>query len=545
MKLTAFLLLAACLQVSASGNAQSITLSEKNVSLQKVFKQIQRQAPYDFVYSSELLQQAGKVSIDVSNAGIEQVLQLCLKDKPLTYVIFEKTIVIKPKPAAPVPAPVAVEAVADPLTGLVQDETGKPVVNASVVVKWPNTSTGVYHSPIGTQTDSRGFFRLGPITGNAVLYVSSVGFSTVQMPVNADSKNLRIVLTILEKSLTDLVVTGYSTKKVSELTGAVQTISGNELRNGVSTVNTLAMLKGKASGTYIIESSSSAGSVTNRGQVFLRGQSTVADANNPNFGPLIVLDGVVTNALNLQDIVDASDIESITMLKDAASTSIYGSRAAQGVFVVTTRRGSAGKLSVNLSMNYGQVQNNRLVGYMNTPELVDHITKYMQALYNAPALNGGPNSLQTKYGTFQNYFNTTRTFTDADRNVNYDWSNSALFPNGHQKDINLSLASGTDKTKFFASGNWLRQDGTLLDDNLDRKNIRFNIDQKISSKLSVGMNINAILDKYTASSGENQSYVFLPWVSPYKADGTLADSVVNYAYTANGGRIASWYSDPL
>jgi TonB-linked SusC/RagA family outer membrane protein len=182
---------------------------------------------------------------------------------------------------------------------------------------------------------------------------------------------------------------------------------------------------------------------------------------------------------------------------------------------------------------------------MSTSQLIPHITKYMQALYNAPTLNGLPNSLQTTYGSFQNYFNTTRTFTDADANTNYDWSNNALFPDGKQSDINLSLSSGTDRTKFYGAVNWIKQDGTLLDDKLDRKSIRFNIDQKVTDKLSVGINVNALLDKYTASSGENQSYVFLPFVSPYKADGTLADSIPNYSYRATGARTLGWYSNPL
>lgn len=540
MKLTAFFLLAACLQVSAKGNAQSITLSEKNVPLQKVFRQIQKQASYDFVYSSELLQQAGKVSIDVRDATLEQVLLLCLKDKPLSYVIFEKTIVISPKAPLPVQQPTVAVAPADPLTGIVVDENGKPIPSASVVAKWPDSGpTGVNRSPVGVQTNAKGEFTLPSITGNAVLQVSSVGFTPIQIPVNGQTNRLRIVLVRAETNLADLVITGYSTKKVSEVTGSVQTIGGADLRGGISTANTLAMLKGKAAGLYIVESGSNAGSVANRGQVIMRGQASLPDAGNTNFGPLIVLDGVITTSNNLQDVVDASDIESITLLKDAASTAIYGSRAAQGVIVVTTRRGSTGKLAVNLSMNYGKVQSNRLVNYMNTPQLTTHITKYMQALYD------GTPSLQSTYGSFQNYFNTTRTFTDADANTDYDWSNKALFPDGKQSNINLSLSSGTDKTKFYGAINWIKQDGTLLDDNLDRKSIRINLDQKISDKLSISINANALIDKYTASSGENQSYILQPWVSPHAADGQLADSIPNYSYRATGARTVGWYGNPL
>ncbi|RXK86955.1 SusC/RagA family TonB-linked outer membrane protein [Filimonas effusa] len=543
MRLTIFLILAACLQVAARGNAQTISLSEKNVSLQKVFRQIQQQMPYDFVYNFELLKQAGNVDVNVRNASLEQVLQLCLKGKPLTYLIFDNTIVIKSKERAAqqlnmewVAAPPPAELVG----GVVVDDKGAAVAGASVMVSFPpGGPTGITRPKIYTQTNEKGEFKLPYFSGVATITISYIGFNTVELKVSAQSQRLRVMLQPQETKLTELVITGYSTKKVSEITGSVQSLSGDDIRKGVSTANTLAMLKGKAAGLYIVEAGTSNGSVANRGQVIMRGQASLPDASNTNFGPLIVLDGVITTADNLQDIVDATDIESVTLLKDAASTAIYGSRAAQGVLLVTTRRGTPGKLSVNVNMNYGKVQNNRLINYMNTAQATTHIEKYMQALYN------GTPSLQSRYGSFSNYFNTTRTFTEAERNTNYDWSNDGLFPDGKQSDVNLSLTSGNDKTRFYGSVNWLKQDGTLLDDRLDRKSIRLNIDQKVSNKLSVGISTNVIVDKYTASSGENQSYVLQPWVSPYKADGQMADSIPNYTYSATGPRILGWYSNPL
>ncbi|MBE7169450.1 MAG: SusC/RagA family TonB-linked outer membrane protein [Williamsia sp.] len=528
MKLTTILLLTACLQVGAKTFSQNITLSARNEKLESVIRKLKKQSGYQFFYNDALLKEAKLVNLDVRNTAFEKVLELCFSNQPFTYSIIAKTVVITDRkgtgreenlqPALPVD-----------VHGTVTDEEGKPVAGASVRVKGTTN---------GTTTADNGAFSLAGVDEKAVLVISSINTEDREVGVNGRT-NLDITLKLKVSTLVDLVVTGYSVKKVSEITGAVQTLSGKEVRSGVSTANTLAMLKGKVAGLYILETGTSNGSVSNRGQVIMRGQASLPDANNTNFGPLIVLDGVITTSSNLQDIVDASDIESITLLKDAASTAIYGSRAAQGVIVVTTRRGSAGKLAVNLSMNYGKVENNRLVNYMNTPQLITHMQKYMQALYN------GTPSLRTQYGSFENYFNTTRIYTDGEANTNYDWSNNVLFPSGRQNDVNLSLSSGTDKTKFYGSLNWLKQDGTLLDDKLDRKNIRFNIDQKINEKLSVSINANAIIDKYTASSGENQSYVFLPFVSPYKANGELADSIPNYSYRATGARTLGWYSNPL
>lgn len=541
MRMTVFFVLAACLQVSAKAYSQRVSLSEKNASLQKVFKQIQRQTDYDFVYNTELLNQARKVSIEVHDAELTQALELCLKGQPLSYTIIGKTIVIRAGEPIPPPTPPTTTANTpapqpDPFTGTIVDEAGKPIPYASVVIRWEYTATGVYHSPMGTQTNERGEFKLPPITGaGAVLYVTAVGYAPVKRPVSVETNRLRIVLVTSDDKLSEMVITGYSSKKASEVTGSVQTIKGDELRSSVTTVNSLAMLKGKAAGLYIVESG---GSVATRGQVVMRGQASF-DAGNNNFGPLIVLDGVITTAANLQDIVDPGDIESVTVLKDAASTAIYGSRAAQGVIVVTTKRGVAGKLAINLNANYGKVQNDRLVHFMNTDQLTTHINKYMQSMY------AGTPSLQSTYGSFQNYFNTTRTFTDADLKTNTNWDNDAFFTDGNQSNINLSLSSGTDKTRFFGAASWLKQDGTLLDDNLDRKNVRVNVDQKISDKLTLSLNTNAIIDKYTSSNSENQYYLFEPWVSPNYANGKLADSIPNYVYRSTGARGTTYYDNPL
>jgi TonB-dependent starch-binding outer membrane protein SusC len=524
MKFTVILLFIACTQISAKGFSQTITLSEKNATLKKIFKEINKQTGYQFFYEDELLKQAGKISINVKNATIEQVLSLCFTNLPFTYAVVEKTIVLKEKVEQPVgladlPPPV--------VKGTITDDQGTPLQGVSVAVKGTTN---------GTITNSRGEFSLADISADAVLIFSFIGYESQEVRISSQTQNLRISLKWSEAILNTLVVTGYSSKKPAEITGSVQKIGGNDLRSSVTSANTLAMLKGKASGLYIVEPG---GSVANRGQVVMRGQASFNDASNPNFGPLIVLDGVITTAANLQDIVNPNDIESITILKDASSTAIYGSRASQGVMVVVTKRGSSGQPKVNLTMNYGKVQNNRAVRFMNTPELVDHITKYMHRLYDGTA------SIRTMYGSFDNYFNTTRIFTDADLANNVQWDNKAFFTDGNQSDINLSLSGGTENTKFYTAINWTNQDGTLLDDNLDRRAFRINLDQAINQKLLLSLNANALIDKYTSTASENQYYLFEPFVSPNYSNGNLADSVPNYLYRATGSRNTVYYDNPL
>ena len=197
MKLTAVILLAACLQVSAKGNAQQISISEKNVSLQKVFKQIQKQSGYNFLYSYEVLQQAGKVNIQINNASLEEALKECLRDKPLEYSIVEKTVVIKPihlpetgpDKKLTLPPPVNVR-------GRIVNEAGEPVEGVSVQVK----GTG-----IGTKTNTNGEFSLNGIDERATLVFTSVNMESREIHLNGQS-NLGIIILQTKVAALEVVV---------------------------------------------------------------------------------------------------------------------------------------------------------------------------------------------------------------------------------------------------------------------------------------------------------------------------------------------------
>ena len=536
MKLTMFFLMFAIVSARATGFAQNVSISGKNLSLRTVFSIIEEQTGY-VVFTREAAFKADRnITLSVTNMPLRQLLNKVLKDKAIEYVIEDKTIFLSEKKrAASADVSVSGNSVAPvlmPVSGIVTDSAGKPLAGATVVVRGKKVSTS---------TDANGQFRLQADPGD-VLVVSYVGFESEAYKVPAltpqdGSKPAIIALRVAPQTISEVVIsTGYTQRKVSELTGSVQRFGGDELRSGVSGVNPLAMLKGKATGMYITEQG---GSVATRGQIVLRGQASMPDQANSNFGPLIVVDGAITTAANLQDIVNPNDIESLTVLKDAASAAIYGSRAAQGVIVVTTRQGANAPVRVNLNMSHGGVYTNRLVNFMNTAQLTQHITNSMQGLYNNTA------SIRTRYGTFENYFNTTRPFTDEDRQKNYNWTDGSFYPNGSQSDINLSITGGTERTKIYAGINWVNQDGTELSDNLQRKALRLNIDQRISNKLTFSVNTNVLWDKYTSTNSENQVYLFQPWVSPFEANGALADSVPNYNYSANSARITRYYDNPL
>ena len=528
MKLSFILLTAVFLQVSAKSISQNVTLNLKDVSIEKVFREIEKQTGLGFLYTKTILHSAPKVDIVVKDARVEEVLKLCFNNLPITFTILDRTIVVKTSEihseldiAIEPPPPLILD-----LKGRVVNEKGEPLEGVTVAVKGTKKAT---------VTNSDGSFSIDANV-NELLEFTYVGYGTKQIRVTGEAVTISVQLILENKTLAEVIMMGYSSKKAAEVTGSVQKISGEKLREGISSTNALAMLKGKTSGLYINETGG--GSVSNRGQVVMRGQASFGDAGNSNYGPLIVVDGVITTATNLQDIVNPNDIENITVFKDAASTAIYGSRAAQGVILVTTRRGVKGQIRVDLNMKYGQTKDNRLVRFMNTGELTTHIDKYMDAMYNGTA------SIRTQFATLQDFKNTTRPYKDADLNNYTNWD-KVLYTNGDEKDINLALSGGSDKTKFYGAIDWYKEDGTLIDDNLDRKSIRLNIDQQINDKFSVGVNVNAIIDKYTSSNSENQYYLFQPWVPTTYANGQLADSIPNYTFRTTTAPNKQWYDNPV
>lgn len=529
MKLTSAIMLILAIQVSASGYSQKVNLRLQNVSLEEVIKAIQRQTGIQVFYKNEVLEKTGKVSVTIRDMLPDKALEKALASTDLVYKIVSNTYVISQRLAETennLLLNKTPEKLPEPVKGkILNKETGKPMAGATIY----NKTTQKYK-----MAGNDGGFGIEARQGDE-LVITYIGMKTVFIRVSG-TDDLMVWMDVEENKTELVITTGYSSKKVAELTGALQTIQGDELRNGVSTTNTLGMLKGKTTGLYITETGG--GTVANKGQVVMRGQASFGDAGNPNYGPLIVLDGVITTAVNLQDIVNPNDIEDIVVLKDAASTSIYGSRAAQGVLLITTKRGVKGQVRVNLNMKYGQTKDNRLVRFMNTQETAAHINKYMEAMYNGTA------SIRTQFPTLQDFINTTRPFKDADLSQFSNWD-KVLFTDGHEKDINLALSGGSDKTRFYGAVDWYKEDGTLIDDNLDRKSIRLNIDQQVSEKFTVGFNANAIIDKYVSSSSENQYYLFQPWVSTTYANGQLADSIPNYVFRPTAAPATQWYDNPV
>lgn len=503
MKIAAILLLAACLQVSAKGFSQKITLSEKNAPLEKIFEKIEKQTGFTFAYTGTLLSKVKKVSIEIANASLEQALILCFNDQPFTYVIIEKTIVIKPKEEEPEQV-LAVLPVEKEIKGIVTDENGKPLPEASVKVKGTDR---------GTTTDANGNFTIQLPDNGGVLVISYVGYEPVEKAVSK-SGTMNFTLKPKESRIEEVVIIGYGTSKRKDLTGAVSSVKAKDLviSSGPEIGN---MLKGKVAGLTIRQNSAQPGGGLD---ILVRGAGSVNASN----APLLVVDGFPITDLQqpgsggryqagTQSILNSfnpNDIESIEVLKDASATSIYGSRAANGVILITSKRGSEGRLNVQYSNNFS-------VQKYTNPFDVLPLNEWMQVRNEAGQdqwdFDNGvmPYGTKTRAEAEANPVNglyrklyTQNAINNVGRGT--DWF-ELVTRDGATAQHNISLSGGTKYTKYLLSGNLYDQKGIIKNSGFKRYSIRANIDQEINKYVKVGLNLTASrIDNLNAQLGGDQ-----------------------------------------
>ncbi|MGN6181642.1 MAG: TonB-dependent receptor, partial [Mucilaginibacter sp.] len=341
MKLTFILLVATFLQVSAATYAQKVTLNVKKVSIVKVFKQIQAQTNYDFLYNEEDLKKAKPVSLNAQNAPLAEVLNECFADQQLSYTIQNTTILITKKPVQ--------SAVKITVKGRVTDTTGMSL---------PGVTVRVRGTSIATITDAMGAYSI-TVDDNATLEFSYVGYEAKAIPV-AGNSTINVRLAEVNTHLNEVVVVGYGTQKRSDINGAVSTISARDV-NEKPVLNTFQALQGESPNLIIQQSTLDPGATP---LVNIRGVATTQDNT-----PLLVIDGIVMNGIGSINTLNPNDIASVSVLKDAGSAAIYGSRSANGVILVTTKSGKMNqKPTISYSGNYGTQVPDILVHKVNAAD---------------------------------------------------------------------------------------------------------------------------------------------------------------------------------
>jgi TonB-linked SusC/RagA family outer membrane protein len=503
MKITAFLLLVALLQVRANSFAQHITLSENKAALNKVFDDIRQQTGYDFLVNKNALQKAKPVSIQVQNAELKDVLEQIFKDQPLEYKITDKLVLIKPKEEEPKKEVSLQIDTTIIVRGRVVDEKGQPVIGASV--RFKNK---------GTLTDLEGKFLMDGVDRSANLVISYIGFSS--KIINAARELGNVTLTKSNAKLDEIVVVGYETTTKRLSTGSISQVAGKELdQQPIS--NPIIGLQGRVTGAFITQSAGFAGAPIN---IVIRGQNSFAATSNLA-APLYIVDGVPfgstpveqsvgsfgTNAFSPLNTIDPNQIESISVLKDADATAIYGSRGANGVVLITTKKGKAGntRLDVDLSSGIGEVTHT--VPLLNT-------TQYLDLRRKAFANDGvTPNATNAP------------DLTVWDQHAYTNFPDLLMGNTQHQSKATLALSGGDLYTQFLLSGNY-RHESTVLKTNTADNAEQFYLslqhhshDNKFNVMASVSYNAdNNTIPNYPISSS---NYSLPPNFPLYNPDGSL------------------------
>ena len=456
MKLTGIILLIACFQVSASSvYSQKVTLKVKKSELESVFEEIRQQTGFNFLYQNEILSRASRVTLNIS-ADLPVVLDALFKKQDLTYNIMDQTILVKSRLSD---LSVFAEQAKKDVKGRVTEESGQALPGATINIKGTNTSTS---------TDVNGYFSLSGVDEDAILVFRYLGFVTREVAVSGVN-NLTVVMKPDMENLTEVVVVGYGTQKKVNLTGSVSTVSSEDL--AVRAVGqTSAALQGLAAGVTVTQRSGKPGS--DAGNIRIRGIGTLGDSN-----PLVLVDGIEGSMDNL----DPNLIESVSILKDAASSSIYGSRAANGVILVTTKRAKADKLSLNYDTYAGWQSATNLPKMANA---IDHML-----LTNEAYVNVGRAPLYS-----EDLINKYRTEGAAQRDLypQTNWQDEVLTGSGLQQSHFLSLNGGTDKVKTLASIAYFDQKGIIQTSGFKRFSLRSNTDIKFSEKFNARFDLQFI-----------------------------------------------------
>lgn len=519
MKLTSILILFFVISVSASSYSQSTKLSIQvmNGTFIEVLKQIENQSEFYFYYNKDEVKSINDVSINVSNMKIEEVMGKLLSGTNLDYKIIDRYIAITKKEGTG-RGEMGMQQQKS-ISGKVTDASGLPLPGVTVMVKGTTT---------GTITDAEGNYTLSPVAPNATLVFTFVGMKKHEMAVSGNSK----VDAVLEEEtigIEEVVAIGYGTVKKSDLTGAVGAVQGETIAERQTTQLSTA-LQGAVSGVMVTRNNNAPGATAS---IRVRGITTIGDNS-----PLIIVDGVPVD--NINDI-NPNDVESMSVLKDAASASIYGSRAAAGVILITTKRGKSGEVSLNYNVEYGFEKPTALPEYTSA-------VRYMQ-MYNELRWNDNDNGANEypfyPKDVIDNY--TTLNAENPNKYPNTDWVGLVLNDNAPRQSHVLSLTAGTKAIRTKVSLAYDKTDALYDGRTYERMTARFNNDVSITKYLSASIDFNfkRSISLQPSIDPIYPMFVSAPVYAAEWTDGRVADGKTGnniYGQLKYGGNVNNYYN---
>lgn len=510
---TVFLTFACCVNLLAQSNQalqKPVTLEGKDIPLLQVFKAIKKQTGITFLYSNQLLNDAEKVSVNFHQAKLQDVLDQLFRNRNIQYTLRGNKLLLNEKPAeskktTEVNKTEDLAAIYQSVVkGQVTNEEGQAINGATIQVK---------HSDVFSTTEELGTFFIKSSPGDTLVF-SMVGMVTQEIRIGNNNRILKVTLLQKTDKMSDVVVVGYGKQKKITVTGAVSSVNMEDMRTPVpSLTNALA---GKVAGIVSVQSSGEPG--YDNSTFTIRGIGTFTG----NTSPLIIVDGVQRDDVNSTyggafNNIDPEDISSISLLKDASSTAIYGAKGANGVLLINTKRGAAGRARISLKAETG------LTSFTKTPEMLDGVN-YMKLLNEARSNMG----LSPLYS--QEQIQKTTSGLDPYMYPNVNWMDAVYKKQASLTNANLNIAGGGETVRYYLSASFYNQNGqynvSKTNDynpnlNFKRYDFRTNVDVNITRTTLLQMNLSAMLvnSRYPGISASKLwylSYATTPVAFPIK-----------------------------
>lgn len=524
MKLSALMLLFFGLTLTAeTTDAQQRLrdLSLENATILEVFRAIENQSDFGFFFKDDQMDMQKRYSLNLEDASIEETLAQVFSDSEYSYKIIGDNVVVMRKEAASISKLTVSNLQQDgkTISGTVRDAKGEPIPGVSIVVKGSTT---------GTISNMDGNFTLSGVPEDAMLQFSFIGMNSVEVSATG-RMTFNIVLQEEYLGLDEVVVVGYGVQKKANITGSVAVVDFEKMSESRPMVNISQGLAGEAPGVFVTMGSGKPNNDT--GRILIRGQGTLN-----NSSPLVVIDGIVGSMGD----VNPNDVASVSILKDAASASIYGSRAAGGVILITTKRGDSSKTKVSYNL-YTGFETPSLDKDMMIWDYADHMGVINQAHGNMGS------GLPFEQADIDDYRQQTDAGADPILYPNTNWFDYAI-SNAFVQEHNLSASGGSDKVRYLLSANIYENGGSMEDTDFNKYTFRANIDADVTNWLTVGANISGYMSKENGMDAEG-SYDKLvkspPGIFPVHPDGRIGaqqvDGEVDISSIAHSNAVSvSW-----
>lgn len=489
---------------------KKISLIKEVTSIKEILKALEKQTEFRFFYNHQQVDVKKTISVNLREVTLTQALDEIFKNTSVIYKISGRQVLLfkvdgtgDGRELLPESFPEETAGIKSLLSisGIVTSQAGEPMPGVNVILKG---------STNGTTTDVNGKYTLFFAEKDVVLIFSFIGYTTQEVPVN-NRTVIDVVLTEDMQNLEEVVVVGYGTQKKTDVTGAIASVSGEQIAERPVT-NFTEALAGQLAGVQIQQIDGAPGGAGL--MVRVRGTGSISAGSSP----LYVVDGYpIEGDISM---INPNDIESIQVLKDASATAIYGSRGGNGVVIVTTKKGSIGKPKVELSVYTGWQQVANKVDMMNSKEYTQW---FIDGRNNAWVQAGGnaddPNDVRSGID-----YKIPDEYRNPESLPNTNWQDE-IFRTAPMQNYQLSVSGGTDNSRYLISGGYVKQEGILINTDYERYNMRSDVSSKISDRIEVGLNLEASMAN--SNHVENGKYgpvqlslVVPPTFPVYREDGS-------------------------